>query len=221
MVRTALASLDEIDLILFLVPPNLEFGVKDALITDHLKEIKTPKVLVVNKIDTLKQDQIIPLLDAYNKEGLFSDVIPISALTGKNVDRLLDLSCQALPEGTPFFPSDIATDQPVRFLASEIIREKVINRTRDEVPYVVAVAIEEFKEAPKRNLTTIHATLYVERPSQKGILIGRKGALLKEIGQTARLELETLLATKIFLQLWVKVKKNWRTDDIFLSDMNY
>ncbi len=221
MVQTALATLSEIDLVLFLVPPDLTFGAKDALITDHLKEIKTPKILVVNKIDTLKQDGIIPLLQAYTEEGLFSDVIPISALTGKNVDRLLALIKKEMPEAEPFFPDDIATDQPVRFLASEIIREKVILKTRDEVPYVIAVKIESFKEEPKGNLTRIQATLYVERDSQKGILIGKNGHLLKEIGQNARLELEKLLATKIFLELWVKVKKNWRTDDLFLTHMEY
>ncbi len=221
MVQTALATLDEIDLVLFLVPPNLEFGTKDSLITDHLKEIKTPKVLVVNKIDSIKQDQIIPVLQAYSESGIFSDVIPISALTGKNVTRLLDISKQYLPEGVPLFPDDIATDQPLRFLASEIIREKLIIKTRNEVPYAIAVKIESFKEDARKNLTKIQATLYVERNSQKGILIGKKGQLLKEVGQSARIELEKLLATKIFLELWVKVRKNWRTDDLFLTDMNY
>ncbi|MFQ5588557.1 MAG: GTPase Era [Nitrospiria bacterium] len=221
MVQTALATLGEIDLVLFLVPPDLSFGTKDALITDHLKAIKTPKILVVNKIDTIKPDAIIPLLQAYSKEGLFSDVIPTSALTGKNVDRLLALTKAAMPEGTPFFPDDIATDQPVRFLASEIIREKVILKTREEVPYVIAVKIESFKEEMKKNLTRICATLYVERDSQKGILIGKKGHLLKEIGKSARLELEKLLATKIYLELWVKVRKNWRMDDLFLTHMQY
>ncbi len=221
MVQTALATLSEIDLVLFLVPPDLTFGSKDALITGHLKEINTPKILVVNKIDTIKNDRLIPVLQAYTEEGLFSDVIPISALTGENVPALLALIKKNIPEGMPLFPEDIATDQSVRFLASEIIREKVILKTRDEVPYVIAVQIESFKEEEKKNLTKIQATLYVERSSQKGILIGKQGHLLKEIGQTARLELEKLLATKIFLELWVKVRKNWRTDDYFLSQMDY
>lgn len=221
MVQTALATLDEVDLVLFLVPPSLEFGPKDAIITDHLKEISTPVVLVVNKIDTVGRDRIIPLLQTYHEAGLFSDVIPISALTGENVNRLIEIAKKVLPEGLPLFPGDIATDQPVRFLASEIIREKVILKTREEMPYVVAVQIETFKEDRKRNLTLIQATLCVERASQKGILIGKSGQLLKEIGQSARLELEKLLATRIFLELWVKVKKNWRTDDLFLTQMKY
>lgn len=221
MVQTALATLEEIDLVLFLVPPDISFGVEDALITDHLKRIKTPIVLVVNKIDTVSQDNIIPVLQAYHETGIFTDVIPISALTGKNVDRLVDVAKKFSPEGSPFFPDDIATDQPMRFLASEIIREKAIIKTRDEIPYAIAVAIEDFQEDPKKNLSKIQATIYVERDSQKGILIGKKGCVLKEIGQNARLELEKLLATKIFLTLWVKVKKNWRTDELFLTQMKY
>ncbi len=221
MVQTALATLEEIDLVLFLVPPDLSFGVEDALITDHLKQIKTPVILVVNKIDTVSQDLIIPVLQAYHKTGIFTDVIPVSALTGENLDRLLAVAKKFAPEGTPFFPDDIATDQPMRFLAAEIIREKVILKTRDEVPYAIAVEIEDFKEDAKKNLAKIQATIYVERDSQKGILIGKKGGVLKEIGRKARLELEKLLATKIFLTLWVKVKKNWRTDEHFLTKMKY
>lgn len=221
MVQTALATLDEIDLIFFLVEPNLSHGANDPLITPHLEKIKTPKILIVNKIDLVYRDHIIPLLDSYNREGLYSEVIPISALTGENVDRLLSLTQSFLPGGNPFFSEDVITDQPVRFLAAEIIREKVIEMTREEVPYVIAVEIEAFKEEPTRGLTTIHATLYVERSSQKGILIGKKGHLLKEIGKQARLEIETLLATKIYLALWVKVKRNWRKDDRFLTYMDY
>jgi len=218
MVQTALASLKEIDLIFYLVEPDLSHGTNDSLIAPHLEKVKTPKILIVNKIDLLYRDRIIPLLHAYNRDGFYSEVIPVSAKTGENVDRLLDLTQSFLPEGKPFFPEDVVTDQPLRFLAAEIIREKVIDLTREEVPYVVAVEIEGFKEEPERKLTTIHATLYVERTSQKGILIGKKGVLLKEIGQQARIEIETLLATKIYLVLWVKVRKNWRRDERALND---
>ncbi len=221
MVQTALATLAEIDLVLFLVPPDISFGVEDALITDHLRNLKTPVILVVNKIDTVSQDKIIPVLQAYHETGIFTDVIPISALTGKNVDRLVEVTKTFTSEGTPFFPDDIATDQPMRFLASEIIREKAILKTRDEVPYAIAVDIEGFKEDTKKNLSIIEATIYVERDSQKGILIGKKGCVLKEIGQNARLELEKIFAGKVFLTLWVKVKKNWRVDEHFLTQMKY
>jgi len=218
MVQTAWASLKEVDLIFYLVDPKQPHRSGDALIVPHLEKIKTPKLLVFNKIDLLNRDQMIPLLDVFNRADLYSEVIPISARTGENVARLLHLALSFLPEGKPYFPEDVITDKAIRFLAAEIIREKVIELTREELPYVVAVEIEAFKEEAARELTTIHATLYVERTSQKGILIGKKGVLLKEVGQQARLEIEGLLATKIHLVLWVKVKKNWRKDEYFLNE---
>src|SRR5581483_12241565 len=167
------------------------------------------------------KERMIPLLDFFNKKGGFSEIIPISALHGENVDRLVEMALSFLPEGEPYFPEDVVTDQPVRFLAAEIIREKLIERTRDEVPYAIAVQIEEFKEDEAKNLSTIRAVLFVERESQKGILIGQGGKMLKEVGTAARQELETLLGAKIFLQLWVKTKKGWSKDDAFLSEMGY
>ncbi|HZR46501.1 MAG TPA: GTPase Era [Candidatus Manganitrophaceae bacterium] len=221
MVQAALASLEEVDLVLFLIEPDLEPGEGDLFIAEHLGKIRTPKILVMNKIDLVKKERMIPLLDFFNKKGGFSEIIPISALHGENVDRLVEMALSFLPEGEPYFPEDVVTDQPVRFLAAEIIREKLIERTRDEVPYAIAVQIEEFKEDEAKNLSTIRAVLFVERESQKGILIGQGGKMLKEVGTAARQELETLLGAKIFLQLWVKTKKGWSKDDAFLSEMGY
>lgn len=221
MVQAALGSLEEVDLVFFLIEPDLEPGEGDLFIAEHLGRIRTPKILVMNKIDLVKKERMIPLLDYFNRKGDFSEIIPISALHGDNVERLVNVALSFLPEGEPYFPEDVVTDQPVRFLASEIIREKVIQKTRDEVPYAVAVQIEEFKEDEAKNLSTIRAVIFVERDSQKGILIGQKGQTLKEIGTAARLELEALLGAKIFLQLWVKPKKGWSKDDAFLSEMGY
>jgi GTP-binding protein Era len=221
MVQAALGSLEEVDLVLFLVEPDLEAGETDLFIAEHLGKIKTPKILVMNKIDLVKKERMIPLLDFFNKKGGFSEMIPISALHGENVDRLVDIALSFLPEGEPYFPEDVVTDQPVRFLAAEIIREKVIKKTREEVPYAIAVQIEEFQEDEVKNMSSIRAVIFVERDSQKGILIGQKGQTLKEIGTAARQELEGLLGTKIFLQLWVKLKKGWSKDDAFLTEMGY
>ncbi len=221
MVQAALGSLEEVDLVFFLVEPDLEAGETDLFIAEHLGKIKTPKILVMNKIDLVKKERMIPLLDFFNKKGGFSEMIPISALHGENVERLVNMALSFLPEGEPYFPEDVVTDQPVRFLAAEIIREKVIKKTRDEIPYAIAVQIEEFKEDEIKNMSTIRAVIFVERDSQKGILIGQKGQTLKEIGTAARQELETLLGAKIFLQLWVKVKKGWSKDDAFLTEMGY
>lgn len=220
-VQAALDSLQEVDLIFFLVEPDVEAGEGDLFITDYLKKIDTPKILVVNKVDLFKKERVIPVLDFFSRRGSFSEMVPISALTGDNVDRLLTLALAHLPEGAPYFPEDVVTDQPVRFLAAEIIREKVIKKTREEIPYSVAVQIEDFREDEKKNLSSIQAVIFVEKESQKGILIGRKGGMLKEIGTAAREELEALLGAKIFLELWVKVKKDWSRNERFLKEMGY
>ncbi|MBI3359458.1 MAG: GTPase Era [Nitrospirae bacterium] len=220
MVQTARSAVREVDLILLLIEPQRTS--EDQLLFDILRNIKTPRILVVNKIDLVGKSKLIPLLDGLRDEkDDFSEMIPICAKTGENMDKLIDLTLSYLPEGMPYFPEDQVTDQPVRFLASEIVREKVIEKTHDEIPYVVSVQIEKFREDEIKALIHIEITIYVEKDSQKGILIGRKGGMLKEIGSAARLELEGLLATKVFLQLWVKVKKEWRKNDLFLNEMGY
>jgi len=224
-VQTARSAVREVDLILLFIEPTPES--EDQLLFDILKKIETPKILVVNKIDLIGKSRLISTLDAFNnpKERIasynFSEIIPICAKTGENTERLIDLVLSYLPEGIPFFPEDEVTDQPVRFLAAEIIREKIIEKTHDDLPYVVSVQIEQFKEDATKGMIHIAATLYVEKESQKPIIIGHKGGMLKEIGTAARLEIEGLLAAKVFLQLWVKVKKDWRENNLFLNEMGY
>ena len=225
MVKTATATLSEVDIILLLIEPKMES--EDYLLFEYLRTISIPKILVLNKMDLIGKGKLIALLA--NMEAStpamsachFSEIIPISAKTGENTERLTDLLFSYLPEGAAYFPEDQVTDQPIRFLAAEIIREKVIEQTKEEIPYVVSVEIEKFHEDDKKGLISIGVVIYVEKDSQKGILIGHKGERLKEIGRAARLELEGLLSAKVFLEVWVKVKKEWRKNDLFLNEMGY
>jgi len=229
MVSVALGTLEEVDLIFFMVEatdavsagrigPTIGSG--DQYILERLKELETPVFLVLNKMDLIKKEKTIPLVEEYTRQFKFAEVFPISALTGDNVDRLLEVAAEALPEGEPFFPPDVVTDQPMRFVATETIREKILHHTREEIPYSVAVVIEEYKEEPKKPVH-IHAVILVERESQKGILIGKKGEMLKTVGTEARIELEALLGAKVFLELWVKVQKDWRQDENVLKELGY
>jgi GTP-binding protein Era len=229
MVNVALGTLEEVDLIFFMVEGTDAvstgrrkpfIGSGDQYILDRLKELETPVFLVVNKMDLVKKEKTIPLVEEYTRRFKFSEVVPISALTGDNVDRLMEVAAECLPEGEPFFPPDVVTDQPVRFIATETIREKILHHTREEIPYSVAVLMEEFKEEPKKPVH-IRAVILVERDSQKGILIGKKGDMLKTVGTEARIELEALLGTKVFLELWVKVQKDWRQDENVLKELGY
>jgi GTP-binding protein Era len=229
MVNVALGTLEEVDLIFFMVEatdavstgrigPTIGSG--DQYILERLKELKTPVFLVLNKMDLIKKEKTIPLVEEYTRRFKFAEVFPISALTGDNVDRLMVVAADYLPEGEPFFPADVVTDQPMRFIATETIREKILHHTREEIPYSVAVVMEEFKEEPKKPVH-IRAVILVERDSQKGILIGKKGEMLKTVGTEARIELEALLGTKVFLELWVKVQKDWRQDENVLKELGY
>ncbi|MBI3609713.1 MAG: GTPase Era [Nitrospirae bacterium] len=229
MVRVALSTLDEVDLVFFLVEATDAVstgrrgptaGSGDQFIMERLKELETPVILVLNKLDLIKKEKTIPLVEEYMRQHKFAEVVPISALTGDNVDRLIEVAVKYLPEGEPFFPPDVVTDQPIRFIAAETIREKILHHTREEIPYSVAVVIEEFVEEPERPVH-IRALILVERDSQKGILIGKKGAMLKTVGTEARLELEALLGTKVFLELWVKVQQDWRSDESVLKELGY
>jgi len=218
MVQYALASLREVDLILFLVEPEPP-SPADGWIAAHLRRVKTPTLLVVNKIDLLPPAHLIPILDDYNRQGHYAGLVPLSAKVGSNMERLFPQMWAHLPDGEPLFDAETVTDQPIRFLAAEVIREKVIEATRLEIPYAVAVEIESFKEA--ENGITIDAMLFVERPSQKGILIGAGGLMLKKIGTRARTEIAALLGAPTHLTLWVKVKPAWRESDAFLKQMGY
>lgn len=221
MVKIALETLSEADLVLFLIEAKEPWGAGDRFILEQIKTVKSPVLLIINKIDLIQKGRLLPLLEESAKLYPFAEMIPISALEGDNLDRLEEAILRYLPEGPPYFPEETLTDQPLRFLAAEIIREKILHHTREELPYVVAVLLEEFKEEPERKLTSITATIFVERDSQKAIVIGKGGAMLKKIGQEAREELEFLLGTKVFLQLWVKVKKDWREDEPILREMGY
>jgi GTP-binding protein Era len=223
MTQTTFHALREVDLILFIV--DRAWGREEEQILSRLKNVETPKVLVLNKIDLVAKPERIVLLSMLgqrgDRTGGFAEIIPISAKTGDNTQELLTVVYSHLPEGTPYFPDDQVTDQPVRFLASEMIREAVIERTRNEIPHVVSVQIDTFRENEKKGLVSIQATIFVERDSQRGILIGKAGEKLKLVGQAARYSMENLLDTKVFLELWVKVRKDWRKDDLFLNEMGY
>ncbi len=223
MTQAAYNAIHDVDLVLAVIEPRLT--PEDQQLFNLLSKEKIPKILVINKIDLVAQTELIPLLNGLNtNEGIqygFSDVVPISAKTLENTERLLEVVLTYLPYGEAHFPEDQVTDQPVRFLAAEILREKVIKETKEEMPYVVSVQIDTFREQEKKGLTHIQATLFVEKESQKRILIGQGGERLKKIATAARLELEPLLETKVFLEAWVKVKKDWRQNDAFLNESEY
>jgi GTP-binding protein Era len=208
MVAQTWQALSGVDLILFMVDAEAGKGSGDHFILERLRTQSVPVFLLLNKIDRVRKPQLLPLISAYNREHAFQEVIPLSATDGTHCDLLLDEILKVLPAGPAYFPDDYLTDQPERVLAAEIVREKLFQRTREEVPHSVAVRIDEYRE--EGNLTRIHATILVERDGQKGILIGREGILLKEAGMEARVELEAVLATKVYLELWVQVEKGWR-----------
>lgn len=218
MVRTALEACKEVDLVLLMVEPE-QPAHEDRHIIETIRSIKRPLFLLINKIDTVAKQKMLPLIEQYNKISDFSEIIPISALKLDNIDRLLETIIKYMPEGPKYYPDEIVTDQLERFMVSEIIREKIMEQTKEEIPYSVAVVVEEFSEGER--LISIRALIYVERDSQKGILIGKGGRMLKEIGTLARKDIEGLLGTKVFLELWVRVKKDWRQDERVLREFGY
>ncbi|MCI0529864.1 MAG: GTPase Era [Nitrospira sp.] len=233
MVQVAWESVQGADLILFLVEATAPPGMGDRFILEGIKKVRLPVILVINKMDLIKKAKLLPLMDQYRKEHDFAEIIPISALTGDNIEHLVECLVKYLPEGGPLYSEDTLTDQSMRILASEIVREKILHKTREEIPYAVAVMIEEFRESghpfdsggqkneSDKGLTVIKAVILVERDSQKGIIIGEGGRMLKEVGQEARIELETMLGRKVYLELWVKVQENWRQDERVLKELGY
>ena len=219
MTESAVNTFKEVDVILFLVDSHMSKGPGDKYILEMLKDVHTPKILVINKIDTMEPEYFRRIYDEYSALGIFEDVFGTSALEGRNVDRLIGRIEDFLQEGPMFFPEDMVTDHPERFIVSEIIREKLLLYLNDEVPHGVAVEIESFREEP--GITRIGAVVYCERKSHKGIIIGKQGKKLKGVGKAARLEIEALLGCKVFLELWVKVRENWRDSDIALSNFGY
>ena len=212
MVRTALATLREVDVICLLIEADSPDHEENDWILENLQKVQKPVLLAINKIDRIPKGNLLPIMERYSRKRPFQQIIPISALLGEGIDILVNELLKILPEGPRLFPEDMVTDLPERFLAAEMIWEKVFLLTREEIPYATAVVIEEFKEREEKNLVVIRATIQVERDSQKGILIGGKGRMLKEIGRLAREEIEALLGVRVFLELWVKVEKNWRED---------
>jgi GTP-binding protein Era len=216
MVQTALRTYNEVDIILMLAEATTPPGSGDQFIIDTLSKVKTPVFLLLNKIDLINKEALLPLIQQWSKLYPFVEIIPISALK-QDLNGLLDTILKRLPQGPRYFPDDQLTDQPERFIVAEIIREKIFAHTKEEIPYSSAVVIEEMKEDPE--ITRIHAVVIVERDSQKGIIIGRGGSMLKQIGTLARQDAEKLLGTKIFLKLYVKVKKGWREDERMLKNV--
>jgi len=215
----AVNTLKEVDAVIFIVDSSPKEGSGDSYVLNILKETETPKILVINKIDKMPPDAFKETYDYYENMNMFSKIMGISALEGKNVSDLLIETTKLLEEGPMYFPPDMVTDHPERFIVSEIIREKALLYLRDEVPHGIAVEIESFKEG--RDLTKINACIYCEKKSHKGIILGAGGKKIKGIGRAARLEIEGLLGTKVYLELWVKVKENWRDSDFALSNFGY
>ena len=209
MVSVAENTLKEVDVILWLVEPTTYIGAGEQHIIEKLKMVKTPVVLVINKVDTIKKEEILKFIDTYRKELNFSDIVPVSALKGSNTDELMRVIKKYLPEGPMYYDEDTVTDQPMRQIAAELIREKALKCLDDEIPHGIAVLIDTMKERPN-GLYDIEASIVCERDSHKGIIIGKKGAMLKEVSTNARHELERFFDCKVNLQCWVKVKEDWR-----------
>lgn len=219
MMRFVRAALEDRDLALLIVDAAAKFGKGDEFAIELIRQYSPTTILLLNKIDRVAKPSLLPLMDRYSKLYSFEEIIPISARTGDGLAELLEIVVKLLPEGPEFFPPDTYTDQPERFLAGEIIREKVIQQTQQELPYVTAVLIDDFKES--ETITRIYSTIVVEKESQKPIVIGAGGHRIKEIGTAARVELERLFPPKVFLELFVKVQPNWRDDQAIVSELDY
>lgn len=220
MMQTAESALKEVEAALFLIDASEGLGGGDRFIIEQLKKVKTPVFLVMNKIDKVEPEQLLPMITQYNELHEFAEIIPISALKGNNVETLMEQISRYLPEGPQYYPADQITDHPEQFVCSELIREKILHMTREEIPHSIAVTIEDMR-VKENGVVYIGAVIFVERDSQKGIIIGKKGDLLKEVGKQARKDIEALLGSRIFLELWVKVKKDWRNQERVLKDLGY
>lgn len=219
MVNVAERTIGEVDVALWLVEPTTFIGAGERHIIEQLKKVKTPVILVINKTDTVKRDEVFAFIDAYRGEFDFQEIVPVSALKGDNTDELVKCIMKYLPYGPAFYDEDTVTDQPLRQIAAELIREKALRLLEDEIPHGIAVTIESMKE--KGKICHIEATIICEKESHKGIVIGKGGAMLKRIGQAARREIENVLEMQVNLQLWVKVKKDWRDSDTLIKNFGY
>lgn len=220
MVKIAENTLNEVDVILFMINAAEGYGRGDQFIIDRLATIKKPVYLIINKIDQVHPDQLFDLIVEYKDKYPFKEIVPISALEGNNVDHLLSVIKNHLAEGPKYYPDDHITDHPERFIISEFIREKALQLTKEEIPHSLAVVIDKIERQAGEKVQ-IHATIIIERDSQKGIIIGKQGSMLKKIGIQARKDIERLLGSKVYLNLWVKVQKNWRNRDHYLHEYGY
>ena len=221
MVRTALATLSTVDLILFLLDAQSPDNQSNQTVLEALKSVDTQSLLVMNKIDLVPERSLSPVVDKFERLHQFKGSVCISALHGLGIDDLVAKIVSLLPTGPAYYPEDTLTDLPERFFCAEIIREKILNLTSEEIPYAVAVTVNSFKEDEQKNLIRIQADIHVERPSQKGIIIGKGGSMLREIGKQARLDMEKLLGARVFLELWVRIQKKWRKDPRALKEFGY
>lgn len=221
MVRSAENTFNEVDLVLMLIEPTEKVKDLDRYVIDRLENVKTPVVLIINKIDTVEKGKLFEVIDAYRKLYPFVEIVPISAMKNTNIEELMLVIRKYLPEGPQYFPGDMITDQPERQIASEIIREKALYMLQEEIPHGIAVEIMSMKKRGDQNMVDVEATIYCEKDSHKGMIIGKQGAMLKKIGSYARRDMERLLGSPIYLQLWVKVKKDWRDSDFLLKNFGY
>ncbi len=220
MVKVATDTLKEVDAVLFLVDVSAGLGGGDRFIIESLKDVRTPVILGLNKIDMVQPEKLLPIITDYKDLYPFAEIVPVSAKLGNNLNTLLEQIGKYLPEGPMYYPADQVTDHPEQFVCGELIREKILHLTREEVPHSIAVAIEAMS-VRDNGVVDISAVIYVERDSQKPIVIGKKGTLLKKVGEESRRDIELLLGSKIFLELWVKVKKDWRNTDRVLRDLGF
>ena len=221
MVNVAERTFSEVDVLLWLVEPTSYIGAGEQAIAEKLKTVDIPVILVINKIDTVKKEEILKFIEAYRNILDFSQIVPVSALKAENTDRLIDVIFQYLPEGPMYYDEDTVTDQPERQIVAELIREKALRLLSDEIPHGIAVQIERMKERPGGKLIDIEATIICERDSHKGMIIGKQGAMLKKIGMQARAAAESLLDAQVNLKLWVKVRKDWRESEAMLKNFGY
>jgi GTP-binding protein Era len=219
MVELALDAMREVDVVALIVDASVKPGPGDRYMLDVIKDVKSPVILVLNKVDLIAKNRLLPMIDHYRREHPFVEIVPISAVDGTNVDVLEKLFLQYVPEGEALYPSDYLTDQPERFFASEIVREQVLQLTHDELPHSTAVIVDRFEEPGDDNVLKLYCTILVERESQKPIVVGKGGAMIKKIGTAARQEIEKFFGTRAFLDLHVKVKSEWRDDDRLLDEL--
>ena len=221
MVNAAERTLKEVDVILWLVEPTTFVGAGEQHIAGQLKKVNTPVILVINKTDTVKKEELLAVIDTYRKLHEFDEIVPVSALSGDNTDTLIEQIFKYLPYGPKFYDEDTVTDQPMRQIVAELIREKALRCLNEEIPHGIAVSIDKMKERPNGKVMDIDATIICERDSHKGIIIGKQGSMLKKIGSAARYEIEDMLGMRTNLQLWVKVKKDWRDSDFLIKNFGY